>query len=338
MRDTSRPSTSRWRRRRALLTPAAVIAASALALAGCGTSPVRTGPDTEQPAGTASTARGTGGTTDPGAAPAHAVRDRSAASALAEALLGRLGLPPGAEHTGRAPVSVLERAPELPATPDLAQATRFALSTRSVRDTARFFERHPAAGVTPRVDSGVAGGPGGVTERWVDEPLGNLPAGVESAQLLVSVAPLPAGGSGIRVDAQVTWVARRPSSSRVPARDRFAVVSVLERFVHTEPVGQQLPPPRQVVVTDPTEVQALRDAANGLQTAPRGVTSCPADTGTRFVVAFATSVGSPPDVSFRAGGCDQVFVTSADGRPIAVLASDQAFVSAYQSVLDRSTR
>lgn len=330
------------RRRAGWATPAvaASLAVATLALAGCGASPGRTAgaPGTSGqatgPSGTGTTAvSGRTGTSVPAARPGvpSAVHDRAQAAALARALLARTALPPGSRPVGHPPAAALGRPPEAPATSQLAQATRFAVTGQGVAPTLAYLRRHPPAGSAAGGGSGRTSGAGGTTERYLLEPVGHLPPGAASAEVVVSVTSLPSGGTGIRVDAQVTWLGTRPADSHVPAADRVAVVSVLHRLAGTS--TRHVSPSRRVVVTDPAEVARLRAAADALAPAPAGVVSCPMDVGTVDVVAFAPSARAAPDLVLRAGSCGQVAVSTGAGRPITVLRADAAFTAAFRRAL-----
>ncbi|HET9070908.1 MAG TPA: hypothetical protein VFN60_03260 [Acidimicrobiales bacterium] len=324
---------------------AATLAAAGLALAGCGTSPGRTaggtGP-TGQAAGLSATgdSGATSRTGDSGPAsrpgPPAAVHDHGQATALARAVLARASLPPGARPVGHPPSAALRRPPEAPATSQLAQATRYAVTDQTATATFTYLSRHPPAGATTGGGSGRTTGAGGTTERYLLEPVGHLPPGAASAELLVTVTPLASGGTGIRVDAQVTWLATRPAASLVPASDRVAVVSVLHRLTGT--TTRRVAPSRRVVVTDPAAVARLRAAANGLAPASAGVISCPTGAGTVDVVAFAATATAAPDLVLRSGSCGQVTVSAGAGRPITVLRADAEFTAAFRRALDPAPR
>lgn len=263
-----------------------------------------------------------------------AVHSRAAAHALAVSLLGRAVLPPGSAGVSAAPAAALRQPPEQPGTTDLATATRFATTDRSMAVVDAFFEAHPPAGHrSGGASSGSAGRYGTTTDEYVGYPIGHLPAGVAGAQLLLTVAPRRGGGSGIRVDAQVTWYPRKPAAADVPRGDRVAVVALVETLPVAEQRQDHVPAPRRVVVTDPTTVGKLRIAADGLQAATPGARSCPADLGTRYVVAFGPATGAAPNRTYTAGSCGEVAVAGASGKTIATLSDDQAFDAAYRQVL-----
>lgn len=305
--------------RRALL-PAV---AAAVLLAGCGSG---TGVRTGTPASTTRTSGSDPTTT--------AVHSRTAALALASSLLRRAVLPPGV-HPAQAPAASLRSAPSSSSTPDEAQATRFATTGQSMAATYAYLQAHRPPGSTAGMTgSGSAGGT--VTVKFLGDTFGGMPAGVDNAQLLLSVAPLHGGGTGIRVDAQVTWLPTKPAAATVPSGDDVAVVSITETMPARIWRHEKLPAPRRVTVTDAATVRRLRAAADGLPMSLPGPRSCPADVGTRYVVAFARA-GAPPDRTYVAGSCDLVSVTGPSGRTIAILADSTGFDHAYRAVLGPGT-
>ncbi len=292
---------------------------AAALLAGCGSSGLQV-----------SVGRQGGGA----ATPSGAIHNRAAAGALARSLLERAVLPPGSVTVSAALAATLRQPPERPGTPDLATATRFATTGDSMASVDAFFRAHPPVGnQSSGSSSGSAGRYGVTTEEYVGYAIGHLPSGAASAQLLLAVAPLRGGGSGIRVDAQVTWYPAKPAAARVPRGDGVAVVSLVETLPAADWQGEHLPAPRRVVVTDPATVEELRDAADGLQATTPGVRSCPVDLGTRYVVAFGPAAGAAPNRTYTAGSCGEVAVAGASGQTIAALSDDQAFDSAYRQVL-----
>lgn len=153
------------------------------------------------------------------------------------------------------------------------------------------------------------------------------------AAVLLAVAPRRGGGSGIGVDAQVTWYPAKPAGADVARADRVAVVSVVESVPSAQQREEHLPTARRVVVTDASTLAGLRAPADGLHAANPGVRSCPADLGTRYVVAFSRAVGTSPGRTFTAGSCGQVTVTDTAARTIATLSDDPESDSAHRGVL-----
>lgn len=262
------------------------------------------------------------------------VHDRSAAAAWARTLLARSVLPPGSQRVSSAPVAVLDRAPQESATPDLAQATRFAEIDRTVGQVRTWLTGHRPQGCARpcQVGSGSSGGAPSEREDWVEYGFRDLPAGVDQAEVLVSVAAGAGGRSDLRVDAQVTWLPPKPEGTTVPSGDTVALVSIREADVADEQSGL-VPRPERVLVSQAGVFDRLRAAADGLPAREPGRWSCPADLGTRHVVAFAPSWSHRPNITYIAGSCNDVTVTRG-GRVVAVLDNDAAFTDAYTSVLD----
>lgn len=266
--------------------------------------------------------------------PPASVHSSASAAALARSLLTSAVLPPGSTPATGAPVGTLGSPAQRSATPDLAQATRFAVVPGSMAEVAAFLQTHRPHGVTSTTGgTGTLSDHGRVVEQTVIDTITGMPPGVANAQLLLSVAP-DGSDAGVRIDAEVTWVPAKPAAATVPFADAVATVSLrqtLPGWRHDGP--PPLPSPRQVTVTAPGTVRRLRQAADGLPVRVPGVYSCPADFGTRYIVAFARTAGARADRTFTAGSCDDVTVTGPSGRVVATLADDSAFAHAYRQVL-----
>jgi hypothetical protein len=117
-----------------------------------------------------------------------------------------------------------------------------------------------------------------------------------------------------------------------PVRDTTAAVSITETASPSQVASEHLPAPRRIVVSVPSQVERLRGAADGLVPAAPGARSCPADLGTRYVVAFATSPTAAPDMNFTSGSCGLVQVTGRGGQHLSTLSNDTAFTEAYDRV------
>jgi hypothetical protein len=264
---------------------------------------------------------------------AGAVHTRAAAEQVADLVLHRVKLPPSSEGNRTAPSPALGNPPQRPATPDLAEATDFANASGTVAGTVAFFERHRPAGYTASGSGQGSSNTGTGQVATVMDALGDMPPGVASAQLLLSATQVSAQRVGIRVDAQVTWLPPKPAGLTVPARDTTAVVSITETASPSQVASEHLPAPRRIVVSAPSQVERLRDAADGLVPAVPGVRSCPADLGTGYVVAFATLPTAAPDMTFAAGSCGFVQVTGRGGQHLGTLANDGMFTDTYDRML-----
>lgn len=263
----------------------------------------------------------------------NAVHTRATAEQVANVVLDRVKLPPSLEGNRTVPSPALGNPPQRPATSDLAQATHFFTAPGTMAKTLAFFERHRPAGYTASGSGQGSSDTGTGQVATVMDALGGMPPGVSSAQLLLSVTQISAQRVGIRVDAQVTWLPPKPAGLTVPARDTTAVVSITETASYSQVASEHLPAPRRIVVSVPSQVERLRDAADGLVPAAPGVRSCPADLGTRYVVAFATSPTAAPDMVFTAGSCGFVQVTGRGGQHLSTLSNDTAFTETYDRVL-----
>lgn len=260
------------------------------------------------------------------------VHDQVDADTVARDLLGRALLPPGSAPTPAPPTAVLDHPPQSLATPNLAEATRFAVAPGSPTQDVTYLMGHRPAGFTKLGSgSGSAGSNTSTSFQFVIDGIAGLPEGVNSGRLLITVAPGGAGGSAIRVDAQVTWLPPKPPGATVPGDDRVAVVSILESL----PENPGLPPPRRVVITDQAAVARLAAAADQLPAALPATRSCPADLGTSYVVAFAPATRAAPDITYTTGSCGEVVVTS-HAHQVGVLSSDQDFDLAYRQVLGQT--
>jgi hypothetical protein len=270
----------------------------------------------------------------------ESIHSEAAATLLATELLDRIVLPAGTTTVATSPAPVLDQPFQVPATSNLALAHRFARVPATFSATEAYFGRVVPSGFvqTGSGQSGFAvpgaGNPGSpnppkVTESDVTDTLSSPPAGVNSAEILVGVAFGDGAATFVRIDTQVTWTPEKPTTASVPPRDRVAVVSV----VHVLAPNQiRAFDPHRAVVSDPATLASLAASADALTPALPGVESCPADLGTRYVVAFGTTEAAAPDVVFTAGACDHVTVT-ANGQQLGVLADSTAFQAAYLSAL-----
>ncbi len=208
--------------------------------------------------------------------------------------------------------------------------SRFGLAPEAPSGSFEYLLTHRPVGFTAAGSgTGSAADHGSTTLRWVDDQIGGMPPGVDSASLLISVAPVTGGKTALRVDAQVTWRPAKPPGTTVPPQDHVAVVSIVE----SNPNNPGLPAPRSVLVTTRATVSRLVRAVDNLPAPLPGAISCPAELGTSYVIAFATSASAPPDISYRVGSCNFVAV-SRNGKRLATLSSDQALYDAYSQVLN----
>ena len=298
---------------RAAAAITAVTATAAVLLAGCGTR------SAGQPAG----ARVPAATATPASAGPPA-GSRAGARGLAGLLLARLILPPGAR-----PV----RMPVLP--PSLRQPSiidggthqvdmhRLFLVSEPLSAVQDFLEAHLPAGMELS-GQGQAAGPGGTTMGTVSYQPRALAAGMNYAELDITVAPAASGGSLLRADAAVVWYPVRSAAEWIdPARYRAAVVSV-----------SLFNPRRRTVrrtVTSGAVIARLAGLVNGLHAAPYQPPSCPAILAS-YQITFVPVGRSSPQAVVTPTGCLTVGVTVA-GAAQPLLWDDTGLIHAATRLL-----
>ncbi len=207
---------------------------------------------------------------------------RAEAAALAGQLLSRLRLPAGARR--------------LPATPlpaSVSQPAFFPVASVTYLDLHRLFAvAQPldalAEIMAARVPAGMSwegtgqgGGPGGVTERDVSYVPRSVPAGIYSAQLVLTMVRAGSGGSLLRADAQVIWYPPRTAAEYIdPARYHVLTVTVTVSGRSQRVITR--------VVTSRAVIGQLATALNRSQAEPALTLNCPlifADYRLAFAVA-----------------------------------------------------
>jgi hypothetical protein len=125
----------------------------------------------------------------------------------------------------------------------------------------------------------------------------------------VTVAALPRGGVGVRVDAQVVWYPTRPALEAIPSGTTRVTATVFTR-------GDLPGSPEDVLATgtftDPRVVGLLAQVVDSLPLAVPGTRSCPADLGTapELVLAFSGAGGvAPVVVRVDTSGCPSTSFT-----------------------------
>lgn len=228
--------------------------------------------------------------------------NKAAARSDARMLLSKLVLPAGSTRLSSEPAgdhSVLAGTSH-PGTPNLADAHGWWRVPGTVDDVIAFVKAHRPSGAG--VD-GTAGGSGpgyswaGVTFNW--------PArrGVLSIRwLVIEVAPLADGSTGVRADGESVWVTPRPSAEQVPPANRVRItVTRADRIVQGP-----------IVVRSLRKVRRLSALLNALPAAQPFVAKCPLDRGIRVVLDFFSSSSSASPVAqatIVVGGCGGVALT-----------------------------
>jgi len=223
---------------RALTGAILVLAAASLtavSLAGCGTVRVpsastpsaRPGAATSAPGLPTRLAHSSLTTPAPGLA-APPAGSRAEATALAGRLLSLLELPAGARRLPATslPPSLREPATEVAGASASLDLYRLFAVPQPLDALAGALAARVPAGLSLG-STGQSSGPGEVTTREVGYAPRSVPAGIYSAQLVVTMAPAASGGSLLRADAEVIWYPPRTAAEYIdPARYHVLTVTV----------------------------------------------------------------------------------------------------------------
>jgi hypothetical protein len=145
----------------------------------------------------------------------------------------------------------------------------------------------------------------GVVDEWfVSDSWPAVKTILDSRSLNISIVALPGNRSGIRVDAQVTWLPAKPAGDRIPPGAKV-VTAVLSHGLNPGERGH-----KPVTTTDPAKIAALRAFINQLGVVPPGTFGCPADFGQFLTITFRKSAQDPPlaVVTADVSGCELVQV------------------------------
>jgi hypothetical protein len=268
-------------------------------------------------AATAVTLTACGSTAAPPASGSHTfppAGSRAEAAALAQLLLSRVPLPSGAR-----------RLPQTPLPPSLtAPAYGYAGGAAALDQYQLFALAQPvgtaAAFLAARVPPGMGhGGTGsGGTTQDVSYLARSVPAGIASAQLVLTIAPASAGGSLLRADAQVIWYPSRSAAEYIdPARYHVLslVVTIFGRNPHTV----------RKVVTSQAFIARLAETLDRSQAEPTATVVCPADFED-YQLSFSVSGNSRPAVTVWANE------TGCGGAQVAVDGHSQPSLADYGAV------
>jgi hypothetical protein len=115
---------------------------------------------------------------------------------------------------------------------------------------------------------------------------------LESRQLLVAAAPLPGGGVGVRVDAQVIWYPSRPVSEVIPTAVTRVAATVFTQDALSGSTKDDL---ATRTFTSRSVVRLLAQMVDSSPLAVPGARSCPADTGSgpQLDLDFSGRAGVP---------------------------------------------
>jgi len=280
----------RGRSARAAATAALTGAAVALAMvAGCGT------------------ARAGG----PGAAPTRASQvpaPRTAragpvagsaqqAHRLAGELLSRLVLPAGSNQIPWHPPPALGQTEIALGVSHQADVHELWQVPVSMTALAGYIRAHRQAGM-PFQGFGQASSGGQIYSEVTTFALRPVPAGIQSAQLTLEIAPAGPHRSTLRADGEVIWYPPRSAAEHlVPSR--FHVVTVAAGFLSPKPHTVRRSFTARWVIAK------MARFLNSLPATPGGLMGCPMVTAT-YAVTFRYSAGGRPILTASVGGCGTV--------------------------------
>ncbi|MGO9965514.1 MAG: hypothetical protein ACLPUG_19080 [Acidimicrobiales bacterium] len=242
-------------------------------------------------------------------------------------LLTLVRLPSGSVRVAKEPSGdshLLGTAGQSIGDPNLVDLHSFFVAPQNAWTLYRYETSHPPSGSTSRGgynSYGTAGTYGNTDEWFVSYSWLPVTALLDSRVLVISIAALPGHRSGIRVDAQVTWLPAKPAGDIVPTGAKV-LTAVLSAGLNPGEPGH-----RPVTTTNPEKIEAIRDFVNRLEVVSPGVRFCPADFGQHLTLSFAKNAQARPfavvvaDVS----GCEEVQV-ELDGHVATPELSGSGFV------------
>lgn len=226
-----------------------------------------------------------------------AAGSRAEALALAGAMLARLVPPPGARPVRRSMLPPRLRQPQVTIGSlggvhyvDLHRL--FAVRRQRPADL-RFLMAHVPPGMCPAGNGGYC--PAMITPGTVSYTPDVVPPGAAGADLFVTAAGRPGGGSLLRADAEVVWFPPRTAAEHLdPATFRAVTISGF-------PAGQRRAVTRRF--TSAQVIAGLADILNSLPASP-GPSLCPLPAAV-YRLAFRPSVHSRASAIVIAGGCNE---------------------------------
>ncbi len=297
-----------------------VLAAASLtvaSLAGCGTA-------SAAPGGGASPIPGELGSAAPGIT-APPAGNRAEADALARALLSRLRLPAGTRRLPQTPVPPYLSQPASEAAGAQLDEHRFFAVAESPGALSSYLVAHVPDGMTS-AGTGQSSGPGQPTELDVSYQARPVPAGIYSAQVVLTIVPDSSGGSHLRADAQVIWYPSRTAAEYVdPARYHVLTMTVT--------IYGQKPRTIHTVVTSQADIARLAAALDRSPAEPPVYISCPA-IFVSYQLDLSVSRHARPDVVIFTNsiGCGGTAIT-VDGRRQPALADRGAVAAVANQAL-----
>lgn len=251
---------------------------------------------------------------------------RAEAAALAKLMLSRLRLPIGARRLAPSPVPQSVSEPSLwggaVAAVDVHEL--FQLSEPMATAAANLGADVPA-GMSLAV-TGQGSGPGGPASADVAYAERSVPAGVNSAQLVLTIAPEASDASLVRADAQVIYYPPRTAAEYIdPARYRVLTITatIFNPQVHTV----------RVLVTSRAAIRQLASSLNRSEVQPTSTAFC-ADIFAMYRLSFALTRDAAPAIVVTATRwpCLGAMIT-VDGRKQPALQDDGAVVAIADRLL-----
>jgi hypothetical protein len=252
---------------------------------------------------------------------------KAEAAALAQLMLSRLRLPPGASRLPSSPVPSSLSEPAAGYAGGSASLDQYQLfaAPQSMGTVAAFLAARAPAGMGKSgtgQGSGSAGGPF-MEVSYLARP---VPEGVAGAHLVLTVVPAASGGSLLRADAQVTWYPARTAAEYIdPARYHALTVTVTLYGQRVRTIGK--------VVTSEAVIARFAEALDRSPAEPPGTMACPAELAD-YRLAFSVSRHSRPVVVVWSAewGCGGSAVT-VGGHPQPALKDNGAVAALADQVL-----
>lgn len=166
--------------------------------------------------------------------------NRRAARGDARTLLGRLNLPPGAQSVSREPAGdggFLRPMPGLMGSPAQAVADGWWKAAAAPADVLAYVQAHPPAGGRVQATGSAGNRHTGQTSQMITYAWPAIPGVISQRELQITVTALPAGGTGVLVEAASVWVVPRPRGERIPAGVRAIDVTVAPLLTPRRPVA-----------------------------------------------------------------------------------------------------
>lgn len=243
----------------------------------------------------------------------------------ARGLLGRVPLPPAAEQVARLGGQLSN--PPQTIGGNLVDLHRFFTVKGSRTSALRFFQQHPPTGSRKDGSGSVGSVSTGVTLQFLVFEWPPTAGLFNNREVIVTAVQKSPDLTGLRIDAQVTWLPAKPPGDVVLAGATQLTVS-LSSGPNPGATG------RRVTTSSPSLIAAIRSRINRLGVLPPGNFSCPVDSGQQMTMIFRRAVHSSPLAVVRAdsAGCETVSVTEG-GQTAEPVLSGRGLVAYVESEL-----